>query len=80
MIKLFALLALSFFGYEALSDPFPVKDPFAPKPFGQMKRQEELVDQTTNRGQTVEQERRGNARAELFIENAIQEFNYNHPD
>jgi hypothetical protein len=46
MIKLFALLALSFVGYEALSDPFPVKDPLAPKPFGQMRKQEELVDQT----------------------------------
>ena len=54
MIKLFALLALSFFGREALSDPCPVRDPFAPKPFGQMEKQKELVEQTTNRGQTVE--------------------------
>ena len=72
MIKLFALLALSFFGYEALSDAIS-------NPRHQMQRQHELVNQTTNRGQTVEQERRGNARAELFIENAIQEFNYNQP-
>ena len=75
MIKLFALLALSFFGREALSDPFPVRDPFAPKPFGQMEKQKELVEQTINRGQTVEQERRGNVRAEMNIESAIQEFN-----
>ena len=74
MIKLFALLTLSFFGYEALSDPINRNRRY------KMTRQEELVNQTTNRGQTVEQERRGNARAELFIENAIQEFNYNHPD
>ena len=72
MIKLFALLALSFFGYEALSDAIS-------NPRHQMQRQHELVNQTTNRGQTIEQERRGNARAELFIENAIQEFNYNQP-
>jgi hypothetical protein len=75
MIKVFALLALSFFGRVAWCDPFPIRDPFAPKPFGQMEKQQELVDQTTNRGQTVEQERRGNARPEMNIENAIQEFN-----
>ena len=75
MFKLFALLALSFFGCEALSDPFPVRDPFAPMPFGQMEKQKELVEQTTTRGQTVEQERRGIVRAEMNIESAIQEFN-----
>ena len=72
MIKLFALLALSFFGYEALSDPIS-------NPRHQMTRQQELVNQTKNYGQTLEQERRGNARAEMNIENAIQEFNYNQP-
>ena len=75
MIKLFALLALSFFGREALSDPFPVRDPVAPQSFVQIEKQKELVEQTINRGQTVEQERRGNVRAEMNIESAIQEFN-----
>ena len=72
MIKLFALLALSFFDHEDLSDAIS-------NPRHQMQRQQELVNQTKNYGQTVEQERRGNARAELFIEYAIQEFNYNQP-
>ena len=68
MIKLFAILALSFFGHEALSDAIS-------NPRHQMQRQQELVDQTKNPRQTVEQERRGNIRAEINIENAIQEFN-----
>ena len=40
-----------------------------------MEKQKELVEQTTTRGQTVEQERRGIVRAEMNIESAIQEFN-----
>ena len=72
MIKLFALLALSFFGYEALSDAIS-------NPRHQMQRQQELVDKTKNPRQTIEQERSGNIRVEINIENAIQDFNNNQP-
>ena len=72
MIKLFALLALSFFGHEALSDAIS-------NPRHQMQRQQELVDQTKNPRQTIEQERSGNIRVEINIENAIQDFNNNQP-
>ena len=68
MIKLFALLALSFFGHEALSVAIS-------NPRHQMQRQQELVDQTKNPRQTIDQERRGNIRVEINIEIAIQEFN-----
>ncbi len=68
MIKLLILFALSFSGCEALCDPIS-------NPSSQMKRQRELVDQSTNRRPTVEQELRHKVRAEINIENAIQEFN-----